>query len=266
MDTRPPTVSPDDTGELRVYTTPSTTATGQHMAIRVASTSGPRRSWSFLVLLAAAVVSFFAVGQLQGPDRFREQLQTESEGDLTRILASLSSESAALRDELTSLKIELSDVKNSSAAEGTASEQTNQQLDALQVLAGTVPVTGAGIEMAILDPNLQVKFDALVDAVQELRDAGAEALSINGRRIGVTSAFSQRDNDVTLDGVVLPRPFNIVAIGPAATMEGGLKIPGGSLDTLQARSGVQVDVHRNSSIEMPALETPPTFRTARPDK
>ena len=262
---KPPSTNPEDTGELRVYTTPSTTATGQHTAIRVAATS-PRRGWAILVLLVAAAVSFFAVTQLRSSEDFRDQLQTENEGDLTRILASLSSESAALRDELTALKIELSDVKNSSAAEGTASQQASQQLESLQVLAGTVPVTGAGIEMVIEDPNQQVRFDALVDAVQELRDAGAEALAINGRRIGVTSAFGQRDNSVTLDGVVLPRPFTLVAIGPAATMEGGLKIPGGSLDTLQARNGVQVNVHRDSSIEMPALETPPSFRAARPDK
>lgn len=259
-----PTPAADETGELRVYTTPSTTATGQHQAVKVASGNPTQRWWSILVLLVAAAVSFFAVGQLRGPDRFRDQLQTESEGDLTRILASLSSESAALRDELTNLKIELSEVRNSSQAEGAATEQAKEQLEALQVLAGTVPVTGAGIEMTILDPDNQVTFDALVDAVQELRDAGAEALAVNGRRIGVTSAFGQRGQDITLDGVILPRPFILVAIGPAPTMEGGLKIPGGSLDTLAARRNVQVDVHRTSSIDMPALETPPTFQTARP--
>lgn len=253
--------SPSDTGEINVYTTP---ATGQHQAIRVVGGVTKPRRWTVVAMIVAALVAFFAVGQFRGEDDFREQLQTESEGDLTRILASLSSESTALQEELAALKIDLNNVQNSTQQEGAAAQEANDQLAALQVLAGTVPVTGAGLEMVIADPSSQVTFDALVDAVQELRDAGAEALTINGRRIGATSSFGQRGNDVTLDGVVLPRPFSLTAIGPAATMEGGLNIPGGSIDTLRARNGVQVSVNKVGNLEMPALENPPKFEQARP--
>jgi uncharacterized protein YlxW (UPF0749 family) len=216
------------------------------------------------MLLIAAIVSFFVVSQLRGPDQFTEQLELESEGDLTRILASLSAESTSLQEELAALKIELADVQNSSESEGAAAEQAAEQLNALEVLAGTVPVSGPGIEMAIDDPDQQVQFDAMVDAVQELRDAGAEAISINGRRVGVSSSFGQRGTEITLDDVALQRPLSISAIGPAATMEGGLQIPGGSLDTLRALAGVEVTVSRSNSLNIPALEEAPVFQAARP--
>lgn len=251
----------EDTADASLYTTP---ATGQHQAIKVVKSSSKPRVWTVLALLVAAGVSFFAVSQLRGEDQFVQQLQTESEGDLTRILASLSSESTSLQEELAALKIDLNNVQNSTEQEGAAAQEASEQLAALQVLAGTTAVTGSGLEMVIADPSSQVTFDALVDAVQELRDAGAEALSINGRRIGATSSFGQRGTDVTLDGVVLPRPFSLTAIGPAPTMEGGLNIPGGSIDTLRARNGVEVQVNKQGTLEMPALESPPEFDEARP--
>jgi len=242
-------------------------ATGQHPVIRSPGRRRPSlhvRFWSLLLVVVAGTVSFVAVSQLSGPDRFRQQLGSESEGDLARILASLSSESTALQEELGSLKVELANLQSSSQAAGAANAADAAQLNALQVLAGTVPVTGPGLELVVDDPNGQVGFDALVDAVQELRDAGAEALACNGRRIGTSSSFSQRDGKILLDGVPLPTPYTMDAIGPAATMEGGLKIPGGTLDNLRSINGVRVDVHRSNALTMPALEHPPTFDAARP--
>jgi uncharacterized protein YlxW (UPF0749 family) len=125
-------------------------------------------------------------------------------------------------------------------------------------------VTGPGLEVIIEDPNGQVTFDILVDSVQELRDAGAEALTVGGRRVGASSAFGQSRGRVTLDGTVLAVPYSIAAIGPAETMEGGLQIPGGALDSLRALNGVSASVRRSGSLSMPALEAAPVFRAARP--
>lgn len=258
-------VGPEDTGEIRIPTTPN--LTGQVPVVRVSRPAGARAPlpvWSILLVIVATLVSFVVVGQLRGGDDFEQRLGTETEGDLARILASLSSESTSLQQELASLKVELADVANSSAAQGNEAEEASAQLNALRVLAGTVPVVGPGIELNVEDPNSQVTYDVLVDAVQELRDAGAEALAVNGRRVGGASAFGQRDDRVTLDGVVLPVPYEIDAIGPAATMEGGIQIPGGTLDSLEALGGVQVDVIRTSELRLPALERPLVFDAARP--
>jgi uncharacterized protein YlxW (UPF0749 family) len=225
---------------------------------------GKNAVWQALMLIAAAIISFLAVGQLSEKDNFEEQLQTESEGDLARILSSLSSESTALQEELAALKVQLATLQNSSSEQGGVSAQVQAQLNSLEVLAGTVPVTGPGIEISIDDASRQVTFEVLVDVVQELRDAGAEAIAINGRRVGVASAFTARDGQLLLDDVPLPTPYDIDAIGPAATMEGGLNIPGGAIDTLQALNGVTVDVRRQNVLDLPALGEPPSFSSARP--
>ena len=268
--------SSDMTKEHRAVVVPpalpyNSTATGQHRAISVASGRfrKPAGPWGVALLVVAALVSFFAVSQLRSNDDFQAQLNTESEGDLTRILARLSSESTAQQEELAQLRVELANAQNSSAAGGERAGEISDQLNALKVLSATVPVTGPGLELTINDPSKSVTYDALVDAVQELRDAGAEALSINGRRIGVASSFSQTgsnasDRRISLDGVALPTPYTLSAIGSSATMEGGLQIPGGTLDTLRSIPSVNVEVHRNNVLNLPGLENPPTFRSATP--
>jgi uncharacterized protein YlxW (UPF0749 family) len=56
----------------------------------------------------------------------------------------------------------------------------------------------------------------------------------------------------------------VAAIGLATTLEGGLKIPGGALDTLQSLPGVQVDTARSAKLDLAALSRAPSFRTAQP--
>ena len=225
---------------------------------------GRFRIWTILIVVVAALVAFFAVSQLRAPENLTEDLSAENEGDLARILASLSSESTAQQEQLSLLKVELANLQNASTAQGAASQTVDAQFNSLQVLSGTVPCHGPGLEIEISDPRAQVTYDVIVDTVEELRDAGAEALAVNGKRVGVASYFGGGEGRVTLDDVQLAAPFTVSAIGPAATMEGGLQIPGGSLDTLKALANVSAEVHRLNSLTLPALATMPEFKVARP--
>jgi len=216
------------------------------------------------VALVAAVLGFVLVSQFRGQRRFSRQLQAESETDLARILSSLDGEADSLRDEIASLRLQLQDVESSSRRDDAATRAAQDQLADLEVLAGTVPVHGPGVAVNVDDPSRSLRYDSLIDLVQELRDAGAEALAINGMRIGAASAFFPQGGAITLDGSPLKPPFKVVAIGESATLETGLAIRGGAVETLSAVKGVRVDVTRQNDIPLPALTEPPTLRAARP--
>lgn len=217
-----------------------------------------------VVLLVTGLVGFLLVGQLRGTERFRQRLSAESEGDLTRILASLTNEADSLRTEITDLRLQLQVLESSSVRDDSSIQAIEDQLRNLQVLAGTVPVTGPGVVITIEDPEGSVGPDTVIDIVQELRDAGAEAIGINGRRFGASSALTEIGGQPALDGVALRSPFQVLAIGQAATLEGGLKIPGGAVDSLTSLRGVSVDIERTAQLDIPALTRPPTFTAARP--
>jgi len=216
------------------------------------------------VLAVTGLVGFLVVSQLRGTQPFSQRLANESEGDLARILAGLNTEADALREEIATLKLQLRDLETSTRSDEAAQKSAEDQLRTLEVLAGTVPVAGPGIALTVDDPGGNVRYDSLIDIVQELRDAGAEAIAVNGRRVGVASAFAQSGGKVTLDGVALASNYQVLAIGQSATLEGGLKIPGGILDTLAALRDVRVDLRRSDRLDLPALAKPPSFRVARP--
>jgi uncharacterized protein YlxW (UPF0749 family) len=217
-----------------------------------------------LIAIVTGMVGFLLVSQIRGTQPFRQQLQAENEGDLTRILASLSTEADSLRDEISSLKLQLLTLQTSNQRDSSAAAAADDQLKALEVLSGTVAVTGPGITLTIDDPSRAVAYDTMIDIVQELRDAGAEAIGVNDVRVGVTSSFAERDGKVALDDTALSAPFRVNAIGQGATLEGGLKIPGGAIDTLTALRDVHPTVLRTAKLVIPALAKPPAFRVARP--
>jgi uncharacterized protein YlxW (UPF0749 family) len=217
-----------------------------------------------LVALSVGVVGFLVAAQMGATRRNIENLAAESESDLTRIFSSLNEESAALRDEISQLRLELAALQSSAARDQLARDASQRQLSDLQILAGVVPARGPGVAVRIADPNGVFEFELLLDLVQELRDAGAEAIAVNGRRVGGTTAFSTRGKAVTVDGQEVAQPYEVLAIGDPATLEVGLKIPGGAIDTLDALDGTKVSVERRSDVRVPALDHPPAFKSARP--
>lgn len=217
-----------------------------------------------LVLTVTGLVGFLLVGQMRGSEAFRQRLEAENEGDLTRILAGLTNEADALRDEISTLRLQLVELQNTQEQDSASAAAAAAQLRALQVLAGTVPVSGPGLTLRIADPEGGVTYDTLIDVVAELRDAGAEAIAINGRRIGAASAFGQSDSRITIEGIAISAPYAVAAIGPAADLDGALKIPGGALDVLASLRGVDVDVRRVAKLDLPALANTPRFRVGKP--
>jgi uncharacterized protein YlxW (UPF0749 family) len=219
---------------------------------------------SLVMLAVAAGVGYLAVAQLGSTERFSQQLQAESEGDLTRILSDLTTTDAELRDQIGALKLQLQTLSTSSQQDEAATRAAEEQLNDLAVLAGTAPVTGTGIIVTVGDPEAAIQYDLMIDLVEELRDAGAEAIAVNGVRVGAASWFGEAGPQLTLDGKPLIAPYRIAAIGQPATLDGGLAIPGGAVDTFRTQKGVTVEVQRLARVDLPALVNVPTFKAARP--
>jgi uncharacterized protein YlxW (UPF0749 family) len=217
-----------------------------------------------VVAIIAAAVGFLLVTQFRGQERFTQRLEAESEGDLARILASLNTETDSLREEIASLKLQLLTLQTSSERDAAAVRAAREQLAALEVLAGTSAAHGPGIVLRIEDRDRTLRYDTFVDIVQELRDAGAEAIAINDLRVGVQSAFTEDGDAIVIDGTRLTPPYRVLAIGAALTLDAGLAIPGGVVDTLTAAKGVKVTVTRQAEVVVPALGSAPSFRSARP--
>ncbi|WP_235947564.1 DUF881 domain-containing protein [Candidatus Frankia alpina] len=148
-------------------------------------------------------------------------------------------------------------------ASGLAAERA--QADELAILAGTVPVAGSGLELTIRDLHRAVDASVLVDALQELRDAGAEAIEIAGVRAVVsTYVADEPGHGLIVDGTSVAPPYVLRVVGDAHTLDQALRIPGGVLDTVAARDGAQAGVRTSGHLEIRALRPAPSPRYARP--
>jgi uncharacterized protein YlxW (UPF0749 family) len=188
-----------------------------------------------------------------------DRLIAEREEDLARILSELSSQSDRLQSEITDLRLTLLDFEGSAEREELALRTMQRRHDDLRILTGAVAVEGDGALFTITDANRAVTQDLLVDAVQELRDAGAEAIAVNDIRLVASSAFTTRNGRVLLDRRPVDPPYQIAAIGPGDTIVKALAIPGGAIDTLQLVGGVTAVAEIRADLIVPAVAEPRPF-------
>ncbi|MFL6181890.1 MAG: DUF881 domain-containing protein [Actinomycetes bacterium] len=219
-------------------------------AVRHALSRRPSRGqWIVAVLLFG--LGFGLAAQVRTTQQ--DALAAARTSDLVRILDDLSSQRERLGAEELRLRSTLSDLQSGADQAAAAREAANQRAETLRILAGVTPVTGPGVSLFISDPEAQLDAAAMLDAVQELRDAGAEAISINGHRIVVQTAIVDSADGITVGDQVVTPPYRIEAIGPSDTLAAGLSFPGGVLESVR-ESGANGTVVQRESLQLPALD------------
>lgn len=211
------------------------------------------------VALACALLGFLLVAQVRATEQVGDRLAFEREEDLARILSELSSQSDRLQSEITDLRLTLLDFEGSAEREELALRTLQRRHDDLRILTGATPVEGDGAVFTITDPDRLLTQELLVDAVQELRDAGAEAIAVNDVRLVASSAFTTRNERILLDRRPLDPPYRITAIGPGDTIAKALAIPGGAIDSLHLVAGVSAVAEIRADLVLPAVAEPPVF-------
>ncbi len=167
--------------------------------------------------------------------------------DLVRILDDTSQRTARLQAEQAELEQSRARIGAGASDRDAALRDARKRAEVLGILAGTLPAQGPGIELAIPDPQSRVDAATVLDTVEELRDAGAEAMTIGGVRLVASSAFVDAGaGRLRIDGVVLAPPYLLRAIGDPAALASALKIPGGVLETLLQEGSTAILTDRQS--------------------
>jgi uncharacterized protein YlxW (UPF0749 family) len=185
--------------------------------------------------------------------------------DLVAILDSLEGDIARLEKEKRQLNSELGTLTSGTTKEALAKSQ--ERLAALQILAGTTAVAGPGIEITIVDRAGGVDAGDILDAVQELRDAGAESIEVAERRIVVNTWFADppegQERGVSISGDLRQSPYVIKAIGNADTLATAMEIPGGVAATIR-NAGAEFRMERKTAVRIDTTVEPVTPEYAEP--
>ena len=241
-----------------------------------ARTSGPAKNpWRRVYLMArprATRANAFALllACLLGFAIATQVRQTQSQGledlrqdELVRILDDVTQNGTRLDDEVTELESTRDGLTSSEDNSPEAIAAAKERAETLGILAGTEPATGPGITLTIADTTGELGAAALLDAVQELRDAGAEAMQVGDVRIVASTWFRDGPDGVEADGQKLDRPYEFIVIGDPPTMSAAMGIPGGVSDSVRTKGG-EVTIREFSSINVEALHSNSSPRYAQP--
>lgn len=211
------------------------------------------RSWpaTLLIGVLCALLGFALAVQLRAVDS-DQGLAGAREEDLARILADLQSRQDRLRSEISEQQDLLEQLGSGQDSAAAAVQEARRQAEALAILNGTIPAEGPGLTLTIRDPDANIDSAVLLDAVQELRGAGAETLQVAGVRIGTSSALVGEAGNIRIDGTPVEAPYVIIAIGDSQTLATAMQIPGGVEDKV-LQSGGSIDIVAADRVRVDAL-------------
>lgn len=224
------------------------------------------RRVDLLVAVLLAALGFAAAVQVRST-QVDGVLASARPEELVQILDDLSGRSARLQQDVAELRAARERL-TSAGGDAAALEEARRRTQVLGVLAGTVAATGPGITLTVEDPQGAVPAEVLLDTLEELRAAGAEAVQLSSPgaqpvRVVASTSFADEPGGVRVDGTLLTPPYTYTVLGDRGTLSSAAGIPGGVVDTV-ARRGGSARVTESDELLVGALRALSAPRYARP--
>ena len=225
-------------------------------------TKRPRNKGELAVVAVCAVVGFLLAAQLRTVQLTgaADQATATRLETLQDLYNELTAERDGLADQVQQLQGELALSRDQAASGQAGSEALRAELDQLEITAGLTDVEGPGVSVILEDSSSSnltgdeadylIHDSDLLSVINELRSAGAEAISLNGERILATSEVRCTGAVVTVNGRRYAAPYVIFAIGDKDTLYNALTMRSGVVDVL-SQWGITVKVAANDLLLIP---------------
>ena len=260
----------------------------QNFAVDAAAAKRRTRS-TWLISLTAVC---FVFGGLTAMQLRATETANENRVKRTAGLQEKQAEVAKMKDQLgkeeeqrKALEASLEAAKAKLATSGTLTQkqvaQLNAEIKKVQLVAGLTPVTGPGIIIKLSDdpevakaggvplpggftPGIVHDFDVL-QMVNELRAAKAEAIAVNGTRITAYTPIRCVGPTILINWEPAAAPFIIKAVGDPERLASSVNMPNGIVDNLRNNT-LGVKVNQVDELELPAAEGVPTMRVVKAEQ
>lgn len=224
--------------------------------------------------IAMFFLSVMLVAQMKTISNTEEVLKGKREAQLSDELVNLQRNYNELKDKYSESQKVVEEYQTNSSSNNSLIASMKGQIDYLSLLSGTTDLKGEGIIITLNDGensnNETTRTDTLVHdsdvltVVNELKAAGAEAISVNDQRIIASSAIRCVGPVIQVNYQKVAAPFEIKAIGNAQYLESAMNIKNGVVDMLK-EFGVSVNVTREKEVKIPKYEGTFTYKNAQKD-
>jgi uncharacterized protein YlxW (UPF0749 family) len=253
-------------------------------AAREAAGQPPRSRWRGGVLVAltmmvAGLLVAVTYSEAAGSAKGREQVRSALIGDIDRETGV----SDGLTRDLEKLRTQVNTTRDKALAATSVGQTALDDLARAEEASAAVPVRGPGLLVTLAnadpqaagdpvgrgssgsDPRGSVRDGDLQLVVNALWAAGAEAVSINGERLGPTTTIRFAGEAVLVDFRPVTNPYQVSAIGNPDTLSSRfLASPEvGSLAVISKSFGLRFEFAQEDHLTLPAA-SPPELRSAKP--
>lgn len=247
----------------RPASAPAARAAGPWQRLAGAMRARGSRSHVLIGLLCAAL-GFALVVQVRQSGQ--DELASLRQDDLVRLLDEVTQRAEQLDDEVARLQQSRDELASGTGRAQAAQELAEERAAAEGILSGRLAAQGPGVEIQVVDSGDRLDASHLFNVLEELRNAGAEAVQVNGVRLVTSSAFVDGPEGIQVDGQRIDSPYRWVAIGDPATMDRALEIPGGALATVRTQ-GATATTERSDQLTVDATRrlSEPRYATPQED-
>lgn len=211
--------------------------------------------------ILCAVLGFALVAQVR--QNRTEGLSTLSQPELVRILDEATQRANELEQEAAALERTRDELEHGTDTQAAALEAALGRAEVLGILSGRLPAEGPGIEILLTEVNGRISALTMLDVLEELRNAGAEAIQLGSLRLTASSYFVGSEDGIVVDGTTLRAPYQWVAIGDPDTLVPALNIQGGAMAAVR-NSGGRGTITARDHVEVTATRVPPEPQYAVP--
>lgn len=224
----------------------------------------PSRS-QFIIAVVLMLCAFAMVTQVRS-QAADETFSSLRRTDLIAMLDDLTRQSRSLNSEIVSLENTKRQLQSGADAKVVALEEATRRTQNMGILAGTLPAQGPGVKITLYDPKDKITPEILLNAIEELRDAGAEVIELNESvRLVASSWIGVADDALVVSGQKVSRPIVIKAIGDPATLAEAARFRGGLISTVESEQvGGRVTLKQEENLQITSLHDPIPMRYARP--
>ncbi len=206
------------------------------------------QSGQIAVGLAALLLGLMVAVQF----RLQEVVPQPSNTDqLLALLKQADQKGTQLSQQVAHLHMQL----NQRLSREASARRLKQELSQDEILAGTVPVKGPGVTVVWSNSGAPAAYQItdidLLLLVNELRAAGAEAISINGQRITAQTEIRSASNYILINQAQTQSPFTVKAIGQPSALSGALTLAGGLYDESK-QEGLSMTITKEKTVDIPA--------------
>jgi uncharacterized protein YlxW (UPF0749 family) len=194
----------------------------------------------FAVSLIAVVLGFLLVIQIRSQARVAQSLANQDNTSVALLINDLNRGNSDLLQQTLTLGQRQAALQDALNAGGADTKALDREVAVLGAVSGTQPVHGPGLEIRISGTIMDFE---LQDALNDLRNAGAEAFSVNGYRLNASTPIVTKGNALTVDGHRVSTPYLVHVIGDPERLQSAADISASSLQTR-----VQVTIDRKTDL------------------